>query len=161
MKVITAAMDRPDLREDPRFARIEDRVNYREEIEAIFAEWVSQFDSAEAVENAIGVKSVMAAEVRTVAELAETPWAHERGAFVDVVAGEAAVPLTVPQSPWRFAEADAGARPGSVSGDRGQHNREVLAELAGLDDAAMDALEADGVVSAGPPIFRQSGPARR
>ena len=161
MKVITAAMDRPDLREDPRFARIEDRVNHREEIEAIFAEWVSQFDSAEAVENAIGVKSVMAAEVRTVAELAETPWAQERGAFVDVVAGEAAVPLTVPQSPWRFAEADAGARPGSVSGDRGQHNREVLAELAGLDDTTIDALEADGVVSAGPPIFRQSGPARR
>ena len=84
-KVIAAAMNRPDLRDDPRFARIEDRVLHRDEIEAIFGEWVSQFDSAEAVETAIGVKSVMAAEVRTVAELAETDWAAERGAFVDIV----------------------------------------------------------------------------
>ncbi|WP_419552368.1 CaiB/BaiF CoA transferase family protein [Candidatus Poriferisodalis sp.] len=160
MKVITAAMDRPDLRVDPRFARIEDRVHHRDELEAIFGEWVSQFDSAEAVEAAIGVKPVMAAEVRTVPELAATDWAQERGAFVDVVAGEAAVPLTVPQSPWRFAGADAGAPPGAVAGDRGQHNREVLAELAGLDAAAIDKLEADGVVSSGPPIRRPAARSR-
>ena len=161
MKVATAAMNRLDLREDPRFARIEDRVQHRDELEAIFSEWVSQFDSAEAVEAAIGVKAVMAAEVRTVPELAETDWAAERGAFVEVAAGADAVPLTVPQSPWRFADADAGAQPGTVAGDRGQHNREVLAELAGLDSAAIDALESDGIISAGPPVFRQSAPSRR
>ncbi|WP_423920891.1 CaiB/BaiF CoA transferase family protein [Candidatus Poriferisodalis sp.] len=160
MKTIIAAMDRPDLRDDPRFARIEDRVHHRDDLEAIFGEWVSQFDSAEAVEAAIGVKPVMAAEVRTVPELAATDWAQERGAFVDVAAGEAAVPLTVPQSPWRFASAEAGAQPGAVVGDRGQHNRQVLAELAGLDDAAIDALEAEGIVSAGPPIRRPNVPNR-
>ena len=160
MKVITAAMDRADLRSDPRFARIEDRVRHRHELESIFGEWVSQFDSAEALEAAIGVKAVMAAEVRTVPELAETEWARERGAFVEIAAGEAAVPLTVPQSPWRFADADAGVRPGAVAGDRGQHNREVLAELAGLDNAEIDALEAAGVISAGQPIFRESAPQR-
>jgi len=159
-KVIAAAMDRPELRDDPRFARIEDRVLHRDEIEAIFGEWVSQFDSAEAVEAAIGVKSVMAAEVRTVAELAATEWAEERGAFVDIVGGEAAAPMTVPQSPWRFREADGGLAPGTVAGDRGQHNREVLRELAGLDDGAIDALEGEGIVSAGAAIRRPSAPRR-
>ena len=159
-RVMVTAMGREDLRADPRFARIEDRVLHRAELEAIFGEWVSQFDSAEAVEAAIGVKSVMAAEVRTVAELAETDWASERGAFVDAAGGEAAVPITLPQSPWRFADADAGAPPGVVVGDRGQHNREVLADLAGLDDAAIDALEADGVISAGAPIRRSTLPGR-
>ncbi len=160
MKVITRAMGRPDLLEDPRFARIEDRVHHRSELEAIFGEWVSQFDSAEAVETAIGVKAVMAAEVRTVPELAQTEWATERGAFVEVAAGADGVPLTVPQSPWRFGGADAGAQRGTVVGERGQHNREVLTELAGLDSAALDVLEADGITSAGPPIFRSSAPRR-
>ena len=159
-KVIAAAMNRPDLRDDPRFARIEDRVLHRDEIEAVFGEWVSQFDSAEAVEAAIGVKSVMAAEVRTVPELAATNWAAERGAFVDIVGGEAAAPMTVPQSPWRFRAADAGVAPGAIAGDRGQHNREVLRDLAGLDDGAIDALEDEGIVSAGPPVFRPSRPRR-
>lgn len=159
-KVIVKAMGRDDLRSDPRFARIEDRVLHREEIEAVFAEWVHQFDSAEAVEAALGVKSVMASQVRTVPELAETEWAAERGAFVEVVAGATATPLTVPQSSWRFADADAGARRGAVVGDRGQHNRSVLAELAGLDDAGLDALEADGVISAGPAIRRNNAPQR-
>ena len=33
---------------------------------------------------------------------------------------------------------------------RGEHNREVFAEL-GLDDEALDRLEADGVLSSRPP----------
>ncbi len=160
-RVMVAAMGREDLQADPRFARIEDRVLHRDELEAVFGAWVSQFDSAEAVEAAIGVKSVMAAEVRTVNELAKTDWADERGAFVDAVAGTAAVPITVPQSPWRFADARAGAAHGVVVGDRGQHNREVLADLADLDDATIDKLEADGVISAGAPIRRSSLPQRR
>ncbi|WP_419920604.1 CaiB/BaiF CoA transferase family protein [Candidatus Poriferisodalis sp.] len=159
-KAMVKALGRQELRTDPRYARIEDRIHHRAELEATFGEWVSQFDSAEAVEAALGIKSVMAAEVRTVAELAETEWAAERGAFVDVAAGEAATPITVPQSSWRFADAEAGAAKGAVAGARGQHNRAVLAELADLDEAALDALEADGVISAGPPIRRPNVPNR-
>ena len=161
MKVITAAMDRPDLREDPPFRphrepgasprrtgghlrRVGEPIRQRR--------GRGSRDRREAGDDA--------AEVRTVPELAETEWAKERGAFVEIAAGEAGVPMTVPQSPWRFAGAEAGAQPGAVVGDRGQHNREVLAELAGLDDAAIDALEAEGIVSAGPPIHRPAAPWR-
>ena len=52
----------------------------------------------------------------------------------------------IPNSPWKFSDApDVG-----VSGlpkYRGEDNREVLAELLGLDNDAIDQLEADGVLS--------------
>ena len=52
--------------------------------------------------------------------------------------------IRIPNGAWRFSGADAG-----IAGDpawRGEHNRHVLRE-AGLDDAEIDALDADGVLS--------------
>src|SRR5690606_21482633 len=103
------AMDRPDLAEDPRFADIIDRVRHRAELEAEIAPWVARFEDAAALEAAIGVSTVLAAEVRTPAELAETRWAEERGAFVDVDTGRGET-VRVPQSPWRFRGAEAGVK---------------------------------------------------
>ncbi|MEX2627411.1 MAG: hypothetical protein WD225_11050, partial [Ilumatobacteraceae bacterium] len=54
--------------------------------------------------------------------------------------------IRIPNAPWRFGDApDVG-----VHGEpryRGEDNRSVLAELLGLDDAELDALEASGVLS--------------
>jgi CoA:oxalate CoA-transferase len=138
------AMGRPELADDPRFATAIDRTNNRAGLDAELARWVAGFDTAVDLERALGTSAVLAAEVRTVAELAATPWAAERGAFVEVEVGDGPA-VQVPQSPWRFSQADAGVVP--VVGFRGEHNRAVLAELAGLDDEELDALEADGVVS--------------
>ena len=146
------AMNRPELADDPRFAEIETRVANRAALEAEIATWVVQFDSAEALEKAIGVSTVLCAEVRTPAELAATPWAAERGAFVTVDTGRGEM-VTVPQSPWRFSDADSGVVP--YVGFRGDDNRAVLAELAGASEAEIAALEAEGVVSARPPRWRE------
>lgn len=142
------AMGRPDLAEDPRFADIVDRVRNREALEAELAAWVATFDDARALQDAIGVSAVIVSEVRTTAELAATPWAAERGAFVDVDTGRGAT-VTVPQAPWRFRGAPSGV--GRHAGYRGEHNREVLRELLGADDAEVDRLTADGVLSDRPP----------
>jgi crotonobetainyl-CoA:carnitine CoA-transferase CaiB-like acyl-CoA transferase len=147
------AMDRPDLAADPRFARIEDRVAHRAELEAELACWVATFDDAASVEAALGSSSVLAAEVRTVAELADTDWARERGAFVDVDTGRGRT-VTVPQAPWRFREADSGVQP--IVGYRGEHNREVLRDLLGAGDAELDQLEAEGIISDRPPRWKES-----
>jgi CoA:oxalate CoA-transferase len=142
------AMERPDLAEDPRFALIEDRVANREALTEILAEFVATFEDAASVELAIGPGAVIAAEVRSVTELASTEWAEERGAFVDVETGGGGV-ISVPQSPWRFAGADAGLEP-SI-GYRGQHNREVLKEFLHLSSEELDELESNEVISSRPP----------
>ncbi len=137
------AMGRPDLAEDPRFLTPADRIANREALDEVLAAWVMTVDDAETLESLLANSAVLAAEVRTVPELAETPWAAERGAFLEVPLNGAQVRVT--QSPWRFSDAETGARP--VVGYRGEHNRDVLAEVLGLDDTEIDALAADGVIS--------------
>lgn len=152
-EMLIGAIDRPDLADDPRFADIDSRVAHRAELESVFGEWIGQFATAEEVEAAFGNSSVLAAEVRTVPELAATGWAAERGAFVEVDTGRGET-VTIPQAPWRFRDADSGVRP--TTGYRGQHNRDVLGELLGLSAAELDTLEDVGVISARPP--RWAGP---
>ena len=142
------AMNRPALAEDPRFAIIENRVENREALTQILAEFVETFDDARDVEAAIGPGGVIAAEVRSVPELAATDWAQERGAFVDVDTGRGEM-ITIPQSPWRFRDVEAGVKP-SV-GYRGQNNRQVLTELLGMSPEELDDLENDAVISSRPP----------
>ena len=53
--------------------------------------------------------------------------------------------VRLPNTPWRFASADVG-----MHGEpryRGEDNRSVLGELLGLDDAELDRLEAEAVLS--------------
>ena len=146
------ATGREDWRRDPRFATQAERVRHRAEYEAGIGEWVANFDTAEELERAIGVSTVLAAEVRTVPELAATEWATERGAFVEVDLGRGNT-VTVPQSPWRFSDADSGLKP--IVGFRGEHNREVLTRLLGLDDAELAHLSAEGVISSRVPEWRR------
>jgi crotonobetainyl-CoA:carnitine CoA-transferase CaiB-like acyl-CoA transferase len=147
------ATGRADWRDDPRFATAAARNAHRAELEAEIATWVSQFETAEELERAIGVSTVLAAEVRTVPELAATDWAAERGAFVDVELG-AGNSVVVPQAPWRFSAAESGAKP--IVGFRGEHNRQVLSRMLGLGEAELDALAADGVVSDRVPAWRRA-----
>ena len=147
-RYMVEAMNRPDLVEDPRFAVIENRVKNREALTEILAEYVATFDDARDVEAAIGPGGVIAAEVRSVPELAETDWAQERGAFVEVDTGRGEM-ITIPQSPWRFRDADAGVK--ASVGYRGENNRQVLSEFLGLSPEELDDLENDAVISSRPP----------
>lgn len=146
------AAGKPEWRADPRFATAEDRMANRAALEAAIGEWVAQFTTAAELEAAIGVSTVLAAEVRTVPELADTQWAQERQAFVPIALG-AGNEVVVPQSPWRFSDAEAGVRP--IVGFRGEHNRELLSRVLGLSDAEIDRLAADGVISDRVPGWRR------
>lgn len=141
------------LSSDARFAAIEDRVQNRDQLTAIFAKYAAQFDSAEELEADIGVSAVLASEVKSVPELAATNWAEERGAFVNVDTGRGKI-VKVPQSPWRFSDTTAGVKP--TIAYRGENNRTTLQQLLGLTNDAIDSLEADGVLSSRPPSWHES-----
>lgn len=145
-RALIAAMDRADLADDPRFATMEDRLANGVELDSLVAGWVAGFDTAAELEAAVGVSTVLVADVRTAEEIRGTEWASERGAFLDVEVRPGSDPVTVPQSPWRFSGTPSGATP--RVGFRGQHNREVLGEVFGLAEAELDELEADAIITA-------------
>ena len=92
-----------------------------------------------------------AAVVRSVEELAGTDHVAHRGSIVEVDDRSGGT-FAIPQAPWRFSDTPAG-----VAGPpawRGEHNRSVCADLLGLDDAAIDRLEADGALVSRPPRSR-------
>jgi crotonobetainyl-CoA:carnitine CoA-transferase CaiB-like acyl-CoA transferase len=79
-------------------------------------------------------------EVRTVRQLAATAWAREREVFVEVEPG-----ARVTSTPFRSDTSAIGVR--GPAPRLGEHTRAVLSERLGLSDAALDELEAEGVIS--------------
>ena len=53
--------------------------------------------------------------------------------------------MRIPNAPWRFEGSDV--RVGGEPRYRGEDNRSVLSDLLGLDEADLDQLEADGVLT--------------
>ena len=143
------AMGRDDLKDDPRFAEEVDRRANRDELHQIIEDWVLTFDDVEALDTELRRARLVMGVVRTLTEAAATDWAKSRGATVDVSdRGDGS--FTVPNTPWRFSETTSGAH--GEPAYRGEHNREILKELAGLSDDEVDKLEADGILSSRVPV---------
>jgi CoA:oxalate CoA-transferase len=140
-------LGRPELGDDPRFATAEARLENRDALLEIIREWAATLDGPATLERALDPVRLATGVVRTVAEAASGDWARARGAVVEVD-DRSGGRLRLPNSPWRFSAAASGVR--GVPAWRGEHNREVLGELLGLDPGEVDALEADGVLSSRP-----------
>jgi crotonobetainyl-CoA:carnitine CoA-transferase CaiB-like acyl-CoA transferase len=138
-----AAMGRPELAEDERFASREARHAHRDEMLELFQTFAATFTSFDEFEAALGSARLAVGQMQSLRDVGETDWAREREAFVDAGDGQSG-PLLLPRSPFRFSNASAGThgRPAW----QGQHNREVLRDVLGLGDDAIDQLEADGVL---------------
>lgn len=139
---LCAAMDRPDLLDDPRFTRLADRAAHSDEINGIVAEWTSTLSAAD-VESAAVAHDVPVATAYSAADIASDAHISARSDLVTIDDPEAG-PL-LQQAPYpRFVE-EAPELP-SGAPRLGEHTREVLGALDGYDDARLDALEAAGVI---------------
>lgn len=138
------AIGREDLADDPRFVDDDTRRANREALHAIIQDWISGFDSVEALDAELRRARLVMGVVRTFNEAAATDWASEREAIVDVTdRGDGT--FRVPNTPWRFSEATSG-----VHGEpayRGEHNRDILRDLLAMSDEEIERLEIDGVLS--------------
>jgi crotonobetainyl-CoA:carnitine CoA-transferase CaiB-like acyl-CoA transferase len=139
---LAAAMERPDLAEDPRYATPRDRRVHYHELETIVSEWVSRKTRAE-LWQALSAFGLSSAPVLSLGEVLEDPHVQARGAFVEVEHPEAGRIKLL--APWvRFSETPAAIT--SPAPLVGQDNREVYGRLLGLSDAELDQLEAEGVI---------------
>ncbi len=137
------AMQQPDLKSDPRFSRLAQRRDNRDDLLHILQNWARTLPT-NALCDRLSQAGLANGEVRSVAEILDTAWARERQVLVAVPAGTNGT-LPVIQSPFRFARADVGVR--GAPAFRGEHNAQILDELLGYEPATIDALHASGVMS--------------
>ncbi len=135
---------RPELLDDPRFATVGSRRRHLGAILEALQAWASTVPDEVTFERIVGAERFACGTLRDVSEVADTDWAAERGAVVEV-SDRKGGSFRIPNAPWRFSADEVGVR--GVPAYRGEHNRTVLADLLGMDDATLDRLEADGVLS--------------
>jgi len=140
-----AAMGMPELADDPRFADVAARLEHFDELRSIIRDFAAGVPDAATFETRFAEHQLAVGRVRQPGELADTEWARERHAVVDVD-DRGGSTVRVPNVPWRFSDAPD-VEVSGLPRYRGEDNREVLAELLGYDDARLDRLEADGILS--------------
>ena len=139
-----AAMEQPELGEDPRFASKEARDEHKVELLEAIQAWALSFETAEDFDAHLARFGLVGGIVRPVSEASKLEWATERGAFLDV-SDRGGGQIRVPNTPWRFSNAESGGD--GIAAYRGENNREVLRDWLAMGDEEIAELEADGVLS--------------
>ena len=145
-KNVCAALGRPDLELDPRFAQADRRAANQAELIAIIEAWLTGFPDNETVIAHLEKHRVPTAPVLNPVEAMTHPYflAREMVRFIeDPVLGS----LAIPGFPLRFS--DQPERPDLVAPVLGEHNGAVLSRLLDYDETRIAALAAQGVLVAG------------
>jgi crotonobetainyl-CoA:carnitine CoA-transferase CaiB-like acyl-CoA transferase len=135
------AMGRPELTDDPRFARLADRAAHGDEINGIVADWTSAHTAAE-VEAACVAHDVPVATAYTAADMFADPHFAARD---DLIAVEDPVAGTLrQQAPYPRFVGEAVPVPAGAP-RLGEHTDDVLGTLLGLDADALASLRERGI----------------
>jgi formyl-CoA transferase len=140
---LCAAMERPELADDPRFASHRARGDHQEEIEGIVAEWARARDAAE-IDRVLNEAGVICGPIYTIADIFEDPQFRAREMLVeheDPEFGSYVGPGIVP----KFSGTPCEVR-WSATWEEGSHNRDVYGGLLGLTDDELAELKAEGVL---------------
>jgi crotonobetainyl-CoA:carnitine CoA-transferase CaiB-like acyl-CoA transferase len=127
---------------DARFATNPERVRHRAELIPLVEQAMRQRTTAEWV-RLLEQAGVPHAPLWTYAELFAHPHAEARGLRVSVRDARGR-PVDLVGSPFHVSGAES--REPAAPPEQGQHTAEVLRELCGLDEAALDRLRRDGVI---------------
>ncbi|MCJ2072422.1 CoA transferase [Methylobacterium sp. J-030] len=140
---LLAAMEMPELEEDPRFATPQARRDHKEDMRHILEGWLSRFPSREAAVAALESHRVPCAPVLSVHEAMNHPHMRERGSVRSVDDRHLGT-FDVPGPPARFSAWPTNA---DLRADLlGEHNESVLREVAGMTDRDIAELYAKGIL---------------
>ena len=143
-----AAMERNDLLNDERFVDVPARLAHLADFHAILRAWATTITDAETIEKIFAEHNLATGRLRSVADVARTDWAKQRGVIAEVSDRRGGT-IRIPQSPWKFSGADVRIR--GIPKYRGEDNTAVLRDLLGVDDATITQLAHDGVTSSHQP----------
>jgi crotonobetainyl-CoA:carnitine CoA-transferase CaiB-like acyl-CoA transferase len=137
------AMGRPELASDPRLATMAARLQHRQVVNALVAEWIGGRDAEDALA-ALGAAEVPASLVMNVRDLVDDPQVRARENIVSMAVeglGTLLMPAVVPRltaTPGKVEHAGP-SRPG-------QDNEEVFGARLGLSAAELARLRERGVI---------------
>lgn len=138
-----AAMGQPHLADDPRFSTPAARLENRDALTAAIESWMATFATDDEVLAVLVAHRVPAGPVLSPVEAAAHPHFVERGmvrTLHDPIAGT----LQTPGNPIRYS--DSPPAPDLMAPTLGQHNRDVLSGLLGLEEADISLLEDNNVI---------------
>lgn len=138
---LTSAMDRPDLRDDESLRHLKGRIERIDEVTEAISQWASTRTRDE-VTDICQRHQVSCAPLRDVLEVLDDPHLRARGFLTEMPT--AGGPVNLPNSPMRYQGSDL--RPLSPPPELGEHSDKVLAELCGLDEAAIEELRREQVI---------------
>ena len=135
------ALQRPDLKADPRFSTNQARERHWAELMTVIEQWTEKRTGIEC-ETIMDAASVPCSRFLSVAEAMKDPQLAERGSLskVNDVAGE----FLVPNSPFQFTTPTAA---GPAVSDLGADSAEVLSDLLGYTDQQIAELRNQRVLS--------------
>lgn len=138
---LAAVIGRPDMVTDPRYATNRARLERRDEVDTIVADWFVRH-SARYIEEVCNAAGVPVSPVNSIAEIFEDPHYKAREMLVEIDHPRLGT-LRLPGVTPKFSETPGQVRrPGP---ELGQHNAEVFAEI-GLTEADVTALAEKGVI---------------
>ncbi|MGO4202862.1 CaiB/BaiF CoA transferase family protein [Rhodococcus sp. TAF43] len=143
---LCVAMGRPELADDPKFAEHGPRGDNMAEIDAVIGAWTRTMTADELLKT-MEDNGVPAGRIYTAADMLADPHYAARDMVVELVNRfGTAVPATgvVPKFSRTTPQTPV---PGPILGD---HTRQVLAELAGIDESRWADLESTGVTFQAP-----------
>ena len=139
---LIAAMGRPELANDPRFADLKSRVAHMDAVDALVSGWTRGF-TKQALFDLLIAHRVPCAPVRTLDEVMRDPHMHARGALAWVDHPELGR-VVMQRSPLRYeGTALVEIRP---MGKQGSDNARVLGERLGMKADEIEELTREGVI---------------
>ncbi len=142
-QAFTRVMGHDDAGTDPRFATTQARLQHREQLDALVAQWLAQCPAELTVER-LQREGIAAHVSWNMQDIAQDPHLHARGALVEVDCADAPRRLAV-GAPARFSRTDdVGIRRATQT--LGQDEGYVYGELLGLNSSQRADLEAREVI---------------
>lgn len=138
------AIDRQDLKDDPRFADTDSRLEHKNELDAIIQDWMAERPREEVLATFEDAGATIA-PIYNVADILEDEQYQARNSVVDVPdeeldGGEGPVPNTFPE----FSETPGEIR--HLGPSLGEHTETVLGDFLGYDEATIDDLREQEVL---------------
>jgi len=134
---------RPELADHPDYQRTRDRVKNHEAVKKIVEEWTTSRTVEQIVEELLAA-GIPAAPIYTIEQVANDPHiAVAREMFVPTVHPKAGA-ITLTGSHIKLSDTKPSIR--TPSPGLGQHNHEILADLAGLTASEIEDLRSQGII---------------